>query len=531
MVMTIEAPHESVETVWATPTHELVPDIFYAKEWLPPMLGGYKNGQRVKVNIGESPFFRSDRVFGDWDTWQRKLSSMSYWLEIHEPPVRRLNMEEDLQGKQLGYAKANAHLLKERVILGSEMRELVAFAQEKNNPMGMRMMAKNIANSLVTKEELRQNLEINKIEAAWRKVRQSLKYGPIVGADALEEAIRIETNETHKQKLIHARHRKNKQLADLLLQKRTTLLHPLSYDSRSYLSRHISIDIDFDEIFGKLAELYRQNVHTDVKLEEPSVTIDTDFLWGLGKMMHQEDLADLVKIRFSQSGARCYSLKPPYDVVAAFDSERGFSGAVTKLHEIGHAKHRTNADDQLPYVLRLSSSVWSETLAMYQDGTAYVPGILGTNDNADTLERARLQRALGSLASCIVRVQWEKWFYDDTSDVTIQSASEKYATYINAMGWHIDSPLEWANDMYLGEYEWYCINYVVAFIAVEQLCAYATKHFGGPFTPEAAWWLHQKCFWPGGALDWQDLLQHATGEEFNPQYFFDALEKAGLSSK
>lgn len=530
MVLHFEGISSTESPVWATPTHELVPDIMYMRDSFCPMLGGYKNGVRQTVDIYKSPFFRPGQRLDDHDRWLHTLHGYSQWLQMQYPNVARLRMEEDLTGEMQGYEKANKAFLKESIISESEMNKLISFAHEENNPLGMRRMAAKIASWATTQEAITRDIEINAIESHWRNIRRTVSHGNIKGADALQSALYSETDEVKRELLVRRLNKQNATLADLLLRKRELLVQPVSYEPRSYKERCADdfTDDESDQLFSWITTAWNKASSQHVSIQKPKRLLTDDVLWEIAVAQQIEPVAELIRTKYTKSLERCYRPFPPYEVYAAIGTGTDFDDEVTKLHEIGHAEHHVNVDDNLPFVLRFPSSAWTETIAIYKDGIAYDPKVLHIDQSEIELERARLLRSLGSMSSSIIRYQWERWFYDAKNTVNATTASEYYTKCMGSISTRIDDRLEWANDIYIGRYEWYGMNYVIAFMLVEQLRSYATKQFGGPFTPEATWWLHEKCWWPGGVFGWRDMVQHATGEEFNPQYFFKALQHAGL---
>lgn len=58
-----------------------------------------------------------------------------------------------------------------------------------------------------------------------------------------------------------------------------------------------------------------------------------------------------------------------------------------------------------------------------------------------------------------------------------------------------------------------------------QLRAYWLKVGGTLLSREFGEWVRKTCWEPGFSKPWRELLKNATGEDLNPQHFFDELEK------
>ena len=78
----------------------------------------------------------------------------------------------------------------------------------------------------------------------------------------------------------------------------------------------------------------------------------------------------------------------------------------------------------------------------------------------------------------------------------------------------------------------YFPTYTLGNLYAAQLFAKAKEDLGdledqfekGEFAPLLGW-LKQKIHEPGSTYKSRDLIKHATGEELNPSYFIDYLEK------
>jgi len=83
----------------------------------------------------------------------------------------------------------------------------------------------------------------------------------------------------------------------------------------------------------------------------------------------------------------------------------------------------------------------------------------------------------------------------------------------------------WAAKIHIALAPVYYHNYELGHLMASQLRKRLTEEAGGIVgRPAAGRWLIERIFSPGASLDWRTLVEKATGEALNPQYFVESFE-------
>lgn len=565
-VENLETPHHAL---WATPTRELIPDVFVGRQWSPVMLGGYEQGKRKEVDAGKSPFFRPNRYAGDWESWVYRLWSYDEALRFLREPLGELRVNEKISGRQLGYQLAYETYIQRTTVPISELNQLVDFSNCEHNPMGMRRMAKRISSFLTPEETQKDEISSSFLTDEWKKIRRQLGLGTLRGANALSAKLMQESSEETRKEIYNALHCRDRELAEIILEKRRLGLQKskntsLNISSGVEKTSENSVTTFLHQIYQQVSEssnvLNREKrrikhnmfKHLDCELPWNHSYVDNAIdeliyrpMKGLrysqsardrvASILGLRDLATLFQVKHSREGEMAYNPNLPFSVFAGHGIGRTFRSIRNKWHEWGHALHSTNVDGKfLPYVLRAPDSISAEIMGIDGQNLIYEPKILQamgiTPASLDWLESLRIVDLTRSIAGSIARHHWEQWFYNEQNFPTLESASQYFEMCMNDIGTTPDSPFAWANDLYLGQYKLYSKNYVLAYYANEQVRTFAQYYFGEPYAEAAMWWKHERLWWPGGALSWRDLIQHATGAEFSAEPLNSSLQALDAES-
>jgi peptidyl-dipeptidase A len=74
---------------------------------------------------------------------------------------------------------------------------------------------------------------------------------------------------------------------------------------------------------------------------------------------------------------------------------------------------------------------------------------------------------------------------------------------------------DWAAKIHTALYPIYYPNYILGYLFTEQLSNYIKNNVGKEFGP----YLIDKVFKPGRKCQWNELIEHATGEKLTAKYF------------
>jgi peptidyl-dipeptidase A len=91
-----------------------------------------------------------------------------------------------------------------------------------------------------------------------------------------------------------------------------------------------------------------------------------------------------------------------------------------------------------------------------------------------------------------------------------------------------DRSTDWAAKIHLATSPVYYHNYLLGEMTASQIL-WALKRDERlsdeepAISPKVGSWLTEKIFRPGARYDWNDLLEHATGERLNSRHFIDGL--------
>ncbi len=208
------------------------------------------------------------------------------------------------------------------------------------------------------------------------------------------------------------------------------------------------------------------------------------------------------------------------------------------LHELGHAAYDRFIPRSLPWILREYAHIaMTEALAMFMDRLIYdvdwLEGAAGV-ELADREDRARRNtealrfEQLLTARWVLVMTNFERALY-----------SERERGDLNSYWWDLveelqfmprpdgrDAP-DWAAKIHLAVAPVYYHNYLLGELIASQLATAARREIGAALTAgyvgcrQLGAFLRERVFAYGATLNWQTLLERATGSRLSPQPFLD----------
>lgn len=292
-------------------------------------------------------------------------------------------------------------------------------------------------------------------------------------------------------------------------------LMPWHYGPRFH--SYFGDDFDLDQFYdGKdVVELTKRFYH-GLGMDIDSIIAESDIYEGQGKyqgafMMHLDRDGD----------------------IRLFANSRNDAGSMeTLLHEGGHAVHYKHISLELPFFLRTSNMrMVNEALAMLMDKQAREPEfleeILGVDKEttAGLLSSLREDRRISRLTFCQryqVFARFERAMYEDPDqdlNALWSGLTEKYRGIKNPEG--RDAPdfgriAHYNSTAYIHEY---LLGELVRAQLMNRIRSWTGRSLVN--NPEAGRYLVNRVFSLGQSLDWNGLMEHATGEPLTPRYFVE----------
>lgn len=205
--------------------------------------------------------------------------------------------------------------------------------------------------------------------------------------------------------------------------------------------------------------------------------------------------------------------------------------ATTQLHELGHAVYNKYLPQSLPYLLRTPAHTNStEAIAMLMGrlthDTGWLVEVAGANAPAVQAMAGEVRRELA--ANMLIFVRWvlvmlhfERAFYADPQRPDLNQLwwdwVEKYQRVPRPAG--RDAP-DWASKYHVALAPVYYHNYVLGELTASQLEHWLNQAAGRPgLSPDTGPLLIERFFAHGAHYPWDRLVEVATGEPLQPDYF------------
>ncbi len=281
------------------------------------------------------------------------------------------------------------------------------------------------------------------------------------------------------------------------------------------------------------------DVNMDDYLKEKDVKVIVENFYNHLNLPVSEMLqrSDLYEREGKYQHAYCIDIDREGDVRTMCSIRNNRYWLETLMHELGHGVYSMNIDKNLPWLLREESHIFTT------EAIAELFGSLPTNPlwliefaeiPVDVVEKWRPtleeERKMGLLIFCMwseVMVHFERALYENP-DQDLNNLwwdlVEKYQKVKRIEG--RDKP-DWAAKIHLTSSPVYYHNYMLGNLLASQLFLKMAEKVNVPMpfmisfkkNPELGNYLKEKIFKSGKLYNWKELIEKATGEPLNPEYF------------
>ncbi|SFS98544.1 M2 family metallopeptidase [Marininema halotolerans] len=296
-------------------------------------------------------------------------------------------------------------------------------------------------------------------------------------------------------------------------------VRPWHYEDPFFQEAPMVFDVNIDEVFA------------DHKLEELAERTFQEMGFAVQGILDQSDLYERDR---KSPYAFCIDIDRKGDTRILCNLQSNAYWMNTLLHELGHGVYQINVNPELPFLLRKAthpSSTEAIALMMEQLGKSptWLSHIVGVETSAleKMTEPLAKQMKLSQLISvrwCLVMIHFERELYLDPDQD------------LNRLWWDLveqfqfvprpegrDEP-DWAAKVHLGAFPVYYQNYLLGELTASQLLATVSKEFPKKDHPlveneAVGGFLKDRFFREGARYRWDELIEQATGEKLNPEYF------------
>lgn len=300
-------------------------------------------------------------------------------------------------------------------------------------------------------------------------------------------------------------------------------LQPWHYQNRFFQEAPKIYSVDLDQFYK----------------DQDIVDITRRYYAGIGLPI--DDLiakSDLFEKEGKYQHAYCTDIDREGDVRVVCNVKPNYQWMNTMLHEYGHAVYDKFSDRSLPWTLRGPAHTFTtEAIAMLFGSMASNPywlrDMLGIPQtqldkiSADCFKSLRLETLVFSRWAQVM-YRFEKSMYenpDQDLNALWWDLVEKYQMIKRPTDRH--EP-DWAAKIHVALYPAYYHNYLMGNILASQLYYTISKQvlgqekaFEQSFVnhPEVGQFLVEKVFKPGARLEWNEMIEKATGEKLTAKYY------------
>jgi len=311
-----------------------------------------------------------------------------------------------------------------------------------------------------------------------------------------------------------------------------------------YLSNHYSISVDElmpwhyqDRFFQLGPKIYEVDLDVYFK-DKDLVEITKNYFNGIG--LNIDDLiekSDLFEKEGKYQHAYCTHIDRSGDVRVLCNIKPNYNWMGTMLHEYGHAAYDKFISPKLPWQLRSPAHIFTtEAIAMLFGRLALNPDWLHANVGVTGAEKEKISK------DCFGSLRMEQLVFTRWIQVMFRFEKAMYGNPdrdLNKLWWELvekyqllkkpkrrEEP-DWASKIHLALYPAYYHNYMLGELLASQLYYYITnrviKADGVKSSlsnfPEIGAYLENLFFSYGALFNWNDLIETATGEGLNPEYY------------
>ena len=230
--------------------------------------------------------------------------------------------------------------------------------------------------------------------------------------------------------------------------------------------------------------------------------------------------------------AFCLDVDRKGDVRVLANVRNDASWADTMLHELGHAVYDLGYRDDLPWLLRDCHLAMTEGIAIMMGALARDPEWLRSVakfelDEGSALHQAHAADALVFTRWVLVMTHFERRLYADPEADLDAIWWELVARYQLLTPPEGRLAPDWAAKIHVACAPVYYHMYLYGHLVAAQLRAAVKREVGGFVgSPEAGSFLRDRVFATGEALRWDELVEHATGEQLSVAHYADELVRA-----
>jgi peptidyl-dipeptidase A len=318
-----------------------------------------------------------------------------------------------------------------------------------------------------------------------------------------------------------------KKEADRVLAKRYGIsekeLKPWHYQNPFFQEAPRVYNVDFDRYYGN------QDIEKLTK----------EYYAGIGLPIDDTiDASDLYEKEGKYQHAYCMDVDREGDVRVVCNIRPNYYWMNTNLHEFGHAVYGKYNDREVPWILREPAhSFTTEAIAMlfgrFASNAAWIKEMTGIPE-AEASEISEAASKMLRLEQLVfsrwvqVMYRFEKSLYenpDQDLNTLWWNLVEKYQMLTRPQD--RDEP-DWAAKIHLALYPVYYHNYMMGELLASQFFYYISDHvlktedyrettFIG--RKEVGDYLTGKVFKPGNTMQWNAMIENATGERLTPKYY------------
>ncbi|MFA5173634.1 MAG: M2 family metallopeptidase [Candidatus Pacearchaeota archaeon] len=275
--------------------------------------------------------------------------------------------------------------------------------------------------------------------------------------------------------------------------------------------------IDLDEYYSEDVIEFAKKFYKSIGLDAEDILDRSDLYEKPGKYQH----------------ACCIDIDREGDVRIIQNTKNDYHWMSTTLHELGHAVYDKNINKNLPYFLRSHAHIFvTEAIAMLM-------GRLVENKNfiekycSKELDEEISREIFKSLKSRqLVFARWAQVMFNFEKELYKNPEQDLNKLWYNIvkkyqmLNFFRDKP-DWASKIHFVSSPAYYHNYLLGELLASQLNNYIAKNIiktdslkiDYSDNREIGTYLKEKIFSPGRKYKWKELIEKATGEKLNPEYF------------
>lgn len=302
-------------------------------------------------------------------------------------------------------------------------------------------------------------------------------------------------------------------------------LMPWHYQNRFFQEAPAIYSIDLDKYYkDENIEKLTTDYYTSIGLDINDMIANSDLYEKPGKNQH----------------AYCIDIDNAGDVRVLCNIKPNYSWMNTMMHEFGHGVYDKYIDRSLPFSLRNPSHTFTtEAIAMLFGRMGANPQWIMDMGLIDSVEKVKIaeqsyrvlrleQLTFSRWAQVMYR--FEKAMYENPDQDLNKlwwDLVEKYQMIKRPEG---RNEPDWASKIHIATFPCYYHNYLLGELLASQLNHYITAQivksddfkyqsfFGNK---EAGRYLVEKVFMPGSSMNWNDMIEKATGEKLTARHYAD----------